>query len=182
MGLASPLLASALLACSAAPAPQEAARPAATVGAQEAPNDPAAVLRGRIASAYGLAQAAAGVQARDADTAAVPTMVRERIEPALAVGAVGYGGQDYHFTLADGLGRHASLWRIRYRDGTAAATAARAIARQRFFAGGVISTPMASARRGDEVLILFTETAGDAKLVALLRAVAGELSAGSPPP
>lgn len=182
VALASPLLVWALLACRAAPAPQQAqsrqTMPRGTIIEQgAAARDPAALLRARIAAAYGLPDAR--IEAQDADAATVQAMVRTRVKPAMATGAVAYGGRDYRFTPADGMGRQASLWRVRYRDAAAATAAARAVAGQSYMAS-MILTPMTVARRGDEVLILSTESGGDAKLVALIGAVAKEMSATLP--
>lgn len=129
-------------------------------------------MRDLIASAFDLPN---GPVAHDAGAATVKAMIRDRVEPRLLAGALSFEGQDYFFTPSDGLNRHISLWRIRYRRDAAARTAAAAVARQRFFRRGKILTPMATARRGDEVLVVFTEHARDTRLLALLDAAADAL-------
>ncbi len=100
--------------------------------------------------------------------------MRERIALALLPGAIALGGADRFFTPADGLGRHVGVLTVRYPDAVTAELRARDVAGQRFFSGSQILIPMTSARRGDTLVIAFTETGGDPKLQTLIADVVRE--------
>lgn len=141
-----------------------------------APLDAAGSLRARIVGAYHLRGNAAIVGvARDA--LATRTLIRDRVDSALLRGAVEVTGEDMRFTPADGLSRHAGLVVVRYADNASAQAAARTATGHRSFGGTEVLTPMTSARHGRRVIVLFTESAGDAVLRRVLDSTATEIAA-----
>ena len=165
------LLPLALLACDAIPT---------TVATQQGTPAPAEARGGEsietsIRSAYAL-PASATVRQTDRMAGQVRELVRDRINAGLLRKATDMSSRDLFFTPADGLERHLGVFTIRYADPAIARARQGAIARQRFFEESKILIPMTSAVRGNEVLVFYTQSGGDPKLVALLATMAADAS------
>lgn len=140
---------------------------------------PEALLRARIVADYRLTGDAARFETIDYAQPDLDRLLRTRIDPALQNGAVSKQGQDFRFTPADGIRRHAGVIVIRYPDATLAAARARPLlGDKRFFDNSKIRTPMVAAARGDTLAIFFTESGGDATLRAALSRAAGDFQSG----
>lgn len=141
---------------------------------------PEVLLRERIASDYGLAGQSSLFEKTDYAAADLDRLIRTRIDPHMANGAVSMRGKDLRFTPADGVRRHAGVIILRYPDAaTAASRAAPLLGEKRFFNDSKILTPMVASVRGDTLAIFFTESGGDTKLRAALTGAAARFS-GAP--
>ncbi|PXA96435.1 hypothetical protein DMC47_17490 [Nostoc sp. 3335mG] len=142
--------------------------------------DPEALLRARIASDYGLTGQSARFEKTNYAAADLDRLIRSRIDPHVANGAVSMRGKDLRFTPADGMRRHAGVIILRYPNAaTAASRAAPLLGEKRFFNDSKILTPMVASVRGDKLAIFFTESGGDAKLGAALAGAAARFG-GAP--
>lgn len=169
------LLASAaagLLSCTSAPTAAQDANAAVSenVVVAAAPADP---LRTRIDADF----AAPAVEQSAKDAAQVREIVSENVDPALVEGATGFSGQDYRFTPAGGLASHAGQLTVTYGDAAIAASRAKLVAGdKRFFRNSKVLTPMAAGQSGANVVIFYTESAGDDRIRAMLAAAAKQVS------
>lgn len=159
-----------LLSCTSAPTN---AQDANAVVAQNVAIAATGPLRARIETEF----AAPTIEQTAKDAAQVRTIVGENIDPALLAGATAFAGQDYRFTPADGMARHAGTLTITYPDAATAAEKAKlAAGDKRFFRESKILIPMVAVQTGSDLVIFYTESAGDDRIRAMLAAAAKEVS------
>lgn len=159
-----------LLSCNSAPTAARDANAAVAQNVAIAAPDP---LRARIETEF----AAPAIERTARDTAQVRQIVRDNVDPALLSGAIAFSGQDYRFTPADAMARHAGTLTITYPDAATAAEKAKLVAGdKRFFRESKILTPMVAGQAGPDLVIFYTESAGDDRIRAMLAAAAREVS------
>jgi hypothetical protein len=134
-------------------------------------------LGNRIAAAFTRDGVTPVIERSAMDEARTRRIVIENIDPRLADGATGFAGRDYRFIPADGLARHAGTLTIGYPSAPIAAEKARLVAGgDRVFRGSKILTPMVAGQARREIVIFYTESAGDDRLRAVLAAAAKEVT------
>ena len=159
-----------LLSCTSAPTAAQDANAAVVQNVVATPADP---LRARIEAAF----AAPAIEQSAKGAAQVRQIVRDNVDPRLADRAASFSGQDYRFTPADGQARHAGILTVTYADPATAAEKAKLVAGdKRFFKESKVLIPMTAGRAGSDVVIFYTESAGDDRLRAVLAAAAAEVS------
>jgi hypothetical protein len=138
-----------------------------------------ALAEAQIRSALARGSDAPSILSRDIVPGDVSAIVRNRIDRRLSLSATGFAGRDFAIAVPeDGSRRQIGTLSVRYPSAK--------VARQRialvkpvggYFRQSKILTRFSAARRGDEIVIVYTESAGDDRMVALTRSIAASAAA-----
>lgn len=141
------------------------------------PIDPDRVLVNRIRADFALSNEAA-IETTVRSVGDVRRLIGDRVDRRLLSGALELRGRDYSFVGADGRRRQIGLLAVRYPMWTVPLSRARVVATRRYFNRTKILTPIVAVAVNAEVVILYTETARDLCLIALMNGVAARLQPG----
>ena len=148
----------------------------AAVAHARASADAASILRDRIVAAFGRGRDP-HLRITSRSSAEASKLGADRVDRRLIAGATAVEGRDFSFTAANGGKREIGLLTLRFPTAAVAARRARPLTgSDRHLSGTEIMTPMAVRASGNQVIVLFTESAGDRVVMSVLAATVARLS------